>query len=551
MTSKERQERIAILKKQAELYKQIVEGTPSPEDMAKYYELLQELTKIQRIEDGFQDIMVFAKNYFTGTPPHDLLKPDTPSPRFHYDLVNSLREAVLDPWERKIATAAPRSHSKSTWVTNIFPLWCTCYVEDVKERYWVIISDKQDNARKFLDVIKSEFEDNELLVADFGNLKGSTWNSLEIVTANNVKISAHGAGEALRGLRFGSFRPSVIMDDIESDESCSTSERIQKSMDWLLRTVLPLGDPKKSKYFIVGTVIHYHSVLNQIMNNFSDWEAYKYQAIEQYPERLDLWNKWEEIYHSRTEGDNPMESSRIARKKAMQFYEENKDEMHRGSKVLWQERLDLLALMEKRARDRQAFLTEYQNTPIDDETRIFRKIWYYEPDDVNLKDLDIFGACDPSLGKNKRSDPSVILTLGRHKKTGIMYVLDVDAKRRHPDQIIQDIFNKARVYDYQRFCIETIAFQQFFKDEVTKRSAEFGIYLPVTEYKSTVKKEVRITALEPLFTNGHIRILPTMKDFEEQLLFYPKTAHDDILDSCNMSVELAKKRSGQISYGHI
>jgi predicted phage terminase large subunit-like protein len=547
MKSAERVERIALLKRQAELMKQNID----PTKLSRYYELLQEIAKLQRIEAGFQDIMVFAQNYFTAEPPHDLLKADTPSPDFHYELTTFLREATLDPWERKAATAAPRSHAKSTIVTNIFPIWCICYVEDVEKRYWMIIADKQDNGKRFLDVIKNELEGNPLLLADFGNLKGPTWNSLEIITSNGVKVGAAGAGEGLRGLRYGSERPSVILDDIESDESCSTPERIEKMYSWLLRTVLPLGDPKRSKFFLVGTVIHYGSVLNTLLNHHGDWESFRYQAVEEFPERMDMWNEWERIYHSRDEGDNPMEASKIARKKAMQYYSDNREELHRGCKVLWPDRMDLLTLMEKRAVNRLAFNSEFQNNPLDEATKIFNRIWYYEPEDVNLDELDIFGACDPSLAKTKRADPSSIVTVGRHRKTGIIYVLDTDKKRRVPDQIIQDIFSKTNVYQYSMFNVETIAFQQMFKDEIVKRSAEQGVYLPVKEFKSTVKKEVRIAALEPLVSNGQIRFLATQKDLLEELEYFPKAPHDDLCDGLNMAVDLARKRSSGLKFGHI
>jgi predicted phage terminase large subunit-like protein len=548
MKSAERIERITLLKRQAEVMKE--RGIASTE-MARYYEVLQEIAKLQRIEAGFQDIMVFAKTYFTAEAPHDLLKADTPSPDFHYDLATFLRESTMDPWERKFSIAAPRSHAKSTVITNIFPLWCICYVEDVEKRYWLLIADKQDNARRFLDVIKSELEDNPLLLADFGALKGPTWNSLEIITSNQVKIQAAGAGEGLRGLRYGSERPNVICDDIESDESCSTPERIDKMYSWLLRTVAPLGDPRKMKFFVVGTVIHYGSVLNTLLNEHGDFESFRYQAIEKFPERMDLWNEFERIYHSRDEGDSPMEASKIARQKALDFYKDNHEEMNAGSKVLWPERMDLLSLMIIRATNRLAFGSEYMNDPVDSSTAIFHKIWYYTPEEVNLDELDIFGACDPSLGKTKRADPSVILTLGRHRKTGILYVLDTDRKRRTPDQTIQDIFNKASIYEYLNFNIETIAFQQMFKDEVTKRSAEQGIYLPVREFKSTIKKEIRISALEPLVSNGQIRFLASQKDIVEELERFPRSATDDLLDGLNMAVDLARKRSSGLKFSHI
>jgi predicted phage terminase large subunit-like protein len=544
--SAERIERIDLLKRQAEIIKSSVGVDPGA--ISKYKEVLEEIAKLQRVERGYQSIMDFAKQYFTADPPHDLLKADTPSPKFHYDLADFLREATLDPLERKFAIAAPRSHAKSTIITNIFILWCICYVEDLEKRYWLIIADKQDNGRRFLDVIKNELEDNPLLIADFGKLKGPTWNSLEIITSNQVKIQAAGAGEGLRGLRYGSERPNVVCDDIESDDSCGTPERIEKMYSWLLRTVAPLGDPKKMKFYVVGTIIHYGSVLNTLLTQHGDFESYRYQAIEQWPVNFHLWDEWERIYHSRDEGENPMEASRIARKKALDFYSEHAAEMNEGSRVLWPERMDLLSLMTIRATNRLAFGSEYMNDPISLDTRIFQKIWTYSPEDVSLDEMDIFGSCDPSLGKTKRSDPSVIMTIGRHRKTGILYVLDIDRKRRSPDQIIQDIFNKARTYEYQNFNVETIAFQQMFKDEIVKRSTEQGIYLPVREFKSTIKKEVRIAALEPLVTNGQIRVLSTHKDLIEEMERFPKGTHDDQLDALNMCVDMARKRSSGLKF---
>ena len=504
---------------------------------------------MQRIEGGYQSIMEFAKSYFRGTPPHDLLKADTPSPPFHYDVCAHLRECAVDPGERKTAIAAPRSHAKSTLITNIFPLWCIAYADDLHDRYWVIIGDKQDNARKFLDVVKDEIEGNDQFISDFGNLKGPTWNAYEIITANGVKVSAHGAGEGLRGVRYGSFRPSVIMDDIESDESCSTADRINKMMDWFDRTVLPLGDPKHSKYFLVGTIIHYNSLLAQVIKNRPDWTSFRYAAIQTFPERMDMWAAWELMYHSRIEGNDPIEAARLARNKAMAYYHDNEVEMDRGACVLWPERMNLLSLMERRAVRRIAFNAEFQNLPLDEDTRIFKVIRFYENHELDLKECDIYGACDPSLGQTKRSDPSAIVTIARHRKTGILYVIDVDIKRRHPDEIIQTIFRKARQYSYKLFSVEAVAFQQFMHDELVKRSAEQRIYLPVREYKSVVRKEIRISAIEPLVTNGLIRFHRSQRDLVEQMEYFPK-GHDDAIDAVAQCIELAKN-VGRLVYGKI
>jgi predicted phage terminase large subunit-like protein len=257
------------------------------------------------------------------------------------------------------------------------------------------------------------------------------------------------------------------------------------------------------------------------------------------------------MLHDRSEGDDPMSAARIARQNAMSFYAENRAEMTRGADVLWPERLDLLSLMEKRAIKRLAFNSEYQNEPIDEDSRIFHTIRFYDPGDVNMRDLEIYGAVDPSMGNSKRSDPSVIITVGRHKRSGVIYVLDVDVKRRHPDQIIQDVFTKARTFDYVAFSVEAVAFQQFMKDELMKRSAEQGVYIPAKEFKSTVKKEIRIAAIEPLVSSGYIRILPNQRDLIEQMEYFPKAAHDDAIDALAQVMELAKKRGSGLTFGKI
>lgn len=552
MNSAERLERIEILKKQATLLRpKAVAGDDKL--LQEYYEVLKEIEKVQRIEDGFQDIMVFAKNYFVEVEePYNLLHKETPSPPFHYDLAKDLREVALSPTKYRLAECAPRSHSKTTWTSNIYPIWIVCYQEDIKQPYWMLINAIQDGAKEFLDTIKMELEGNELLKADFGDLKGdTTWNSYEIVTANNVKISAHGTGEKIRGKKFNGARPNLILDDMESDDTVATPNQIEKTMDYFRKVCIPMGDPKKGKIIFIGTILHYKSILNQVITNFSDWKARKYKAIEKFPDRMDLWDEWETIYHSRSEGDTPEDASRIARDKAISFYKKHKKEMHKGAKVLWPERMDLLTLMEARAQDRYSYNTEYQNTPIDAETRVFKKIWTYKPEEINLKDLDIYGACDPSLGKTKRADASAILTLGRHRRSGVLYVLDVDNKKqRKPDDIIKAIFQKAIIYEYVGFNVETVAFQEFFKEEVAKRSAQQGIYLPVKEFKSTTKKEIRISALEPLMTNGQIRVLPSQRELLEELEYFPKST-DNILDALVMAVDVAKRKSGNLVFGRV
>lgn len=306
MKSADRVAAIALLNQKIQLYEQLEQaGSLGRDDMLKYHAALTDLDKQQRIEAGFQDIMVFAKNYYSGSGPQDLLQDHTPNPPFHWELTSKLREVAIDEWTSKTVIAAARSHSKSTFASNIFLCWIVCYVEDVKRYYWILLGDKQGTAAQQLAVVKNAFEENERIKADFGDLTTRTWNQLEIITANGCKIQAAGSGEALRGLKHLAQRPNVLCDDLEGPDNVSTSDQINKTITWFDQTVTNLGDPRRSCFILVGTILHYQSLLATLINKRPDWDASVYPALIKYPTNMYLWDRWQKIYHSRTEGDSP------------------------------------------------------------------------------------------------------------------------------------------------------------------------------------------------------------------------------------------------------
>jgi predicted phage terminase large subunit-like protein len=550
MKSCDRIASIKLLKQKVDLYVQLeASGSLGKEDLVKYRQALLDLDKLQRMEDGFQDIMQFAFNYFKGSESSDLLQDHTPSPPFHWELANTFREAVMSKGPSKKLIVAPRSHSKSTLISNIGICWLICYAEDVQRYYWILLGDTERTAMVQLNTVKNSIEENAKIKADFGDLTTKTWNSLEIIAGNPghfIKVMAAGTGAALRGTRYLAHRPNLIGDDLEGPSDVSTPEQINKTLTWFDQTLTNIGSPKDSCQIIVGTVLHYQSLLATLANTRPEWDAQMYKALVNYPDNMDLWNKWSKIYHSRNEGSTPMEATRIAGDKALAFYEAHEEAMNQGATVLWPERMPLYEIMRQRTVNPYSFSTELQNEPIDTETQVFKNYTTYDPSEFNLDDLTIICGVDPSLKETKRSDPSAILTVGKSKQ-GIHYVLDVDCKKRAPDQIIDDLLNKAKTFNYKWVSIEAIQFQQFFADEVKKRSAIAGLYLSVREFKSTVKKEMRIASIEPLVTNGYIRFSASqlVGELGDQLRYFPKVKHDDILDCLSQIVEQDRRKSGR------
>lgn len=487
--------------------------------------------QVFRIKEAENNLAFFAAYYF----PH---YSQCRNSEFHFHLYQVLKEAIKKPTGQRISEAAPRGNAKSSIVSLIFPLWCAVFN---KKHFIILISDTASQANSFLSNIREEIENNDRLKADFGELIGDSWKHDEIITKNGVKITALGARKKIRGLRYKEHRPDLIIgDDLENDENTQNPEQRKKNENWFFKAVSKAGD-STTDIIVVGTIIHYDSLLTKLLNN-PIYQSRKWKAVKAFS-NSDLWSQWEDLYWNMTE-DQKAEDPNLA----YRFYLEHKNEMEAGAEVLWPDGQPYYRLMEIRLTEGPAsFDSEYQNNPINPDDCLFQEEWFrfFDP---NWEDyVSIVGACDPSLGKTTLSDYSANIYLGRHKD-GYLDVLVGDLARRHPDQIITDVLDSATYL--MRSCpkapitaygVESVQFQEYFRDQLNKQSQQKGVYLPVTNTENqTTKKDVRIQALQPLIKNGTIRFQKSQRLLLEQLKFYPLADHDDGPDCLAMAVRKAQ-----------
>lgn len=457
----------------------------------------------------------FVNTYF----PHYIRSPE--KSELHAFLFSRLPEIIRSPKGENEAVGAPRGEGKSTQVTQLFTLWC---IVTGQKHYAVIVMDSIDQAYPMLEAIKAELEFNPRLKTDFPEVcgQGRVWQAGTIVTANDVKVQVAGSGKKLRGLRHGPYRPDLtILDDIENDEQVRNPEQRDKLNAWLTKTVLPLGGVgQKYDVIYIGTILHYDSVLNRTLNN-PFWHGIKFKAMKRWPDRMDLWDRWEELF--RNDGETVAEA----------FYQANKDEMERGAQTSWAAR-GVLALMKIRARDGHAtFDSEYQNDPVSGEDAPFAKSMKFWTDLPS--DLVYFGSLDPSLGKAGASrDPSAIIIGGYQRQTGKLYIVEAQIKKRLPDLIIEDVIRMHRQYRCKLWFVETVQFQEFLKDELVKRSAARGIPVPARAVKPVSDKLLRIETLQPHMANGLILLNESQQTLVQQFRHFPKADHDDGPDAVHM-----------------
>ncbi|UJF36539.1 phage terminase large subunit [Paenibacillus hexagrammi] len=556
MTDNERRERIDILTQQADIYSQLHDsGRLDSKEAPKYVAVLRELDRLREIEACRYDIMRFAKRYFNNGR---IMKPETPSPDFHYDMAGLICDE-LNAKDRNsfIAAVAPRSHAKSMIGTVVSIIYSAVYkIHD----YFVIIGNRQEGSKQLLAIIKYELMNNDELRRDFGDLYNkSSWSMMEIITGNGVKIQAAGSGDALRGLNHLGSRPWVFCDDIEKDPDVLSPDYRDKIHEWFNSTVVPLGSPSPggTKIVWVGTILHVDSVLNRVMKNDTRFKSKRFSAIVEWPTNMDQWDQWGELLNKRDFDDveSEDEAAQKAGKLAREFYDANRKEMDEGAIVLWPDRMSLYDLMVIRQANRKSFLTEYIGDPRDDSTVLFGSFTYYDLAEINMNDLEIYGSVDPSLGKNGRSDLSAIITIGRHKRTGINYVLDVDAKRRSPDKIIEDIIAKTDRFKYRGFAVETIQFQHLFMTDLAKRAAMEGAYLPIREVRPNSDKWLRIASLEPLVSNGFIRFQKSHRELVDELENVSVDGglprNDDRADALELAMSLVRQNRKRLAFGTI
>ena len=165
------------------------------------------------------------------------------------------------------------------------------------------------------------------------------------------------------------------------------------------------------------------------------------------------------------------------------------------------------------------------------------------------RDWVFFGACDPSMGKRKRTnDPSATLVGGFDRAHGVLDVVEADIARKHPNKIITDVIEFQREYGCLVFVIEIVQFQEFFKDELVKRSAAAGVPVPARGVIPHTDKSLRIESLAPHVRNGLIRLHRDQTTLFNQLRFWPEADHDDGPDALNMLWAAAVSGAGGLPH---
>lgn len=409
-------------------------------------------------------------------------------------LVKPAYEAYLKPLVRVegIIDVEPREHGKTTRMSQAFPLFLALTRENV---FPLIVGVSKEKATEYLDSIKLELENNELIHEDFGDQRGHIWKSNRIVLQNGNAIAALGRGESIRGIKVKYRRPThVICDDLLKDKEVESPALREFTDTWFRRVIMNLG--KNALVILVNTIMHPDDLPSRRLKDLTEgklakWIGLRFSAYK--PDGKPLWPRmW-----------------------TRENLEEKKTNL--GSFV---------------------FSTEWDNDPLPEGGKKFNKakMKFFNLEDINLREYVLSFGIDPATGKEFGSD-SAIAIVGQHPR-GYIDVLDEFGGKISDLEFIDKIIEKYLFWEslvkVKYITFEEVLFQEIYKNDLTREALKRGIILPVKGRKQHANKLFRIGRLSAPVEAGIIRFkrglqLPGLLDeFPKGLL--------DLPDSLEMAV---------------
>ena len=300
------------------------------------------------------------------------------------------------------AFAMPRGSGKTTLAESAC-VWCLVYGH---RPFLVLIGADQTIACSMLDSIKSQIENNDLLLEDFPaachpvralerisqRAKGQTcdgqpthigWTADEITMpwiagepSAGACVRVCGITGRIRGMKHTrpdgtSIRPSlVLIDDPQTDESASSPAQVADREKVMSGAILGLAGPgQKIAGLCTITVIRTDDLADRLLDRARHpaWQGERTMLVYEWPTRDDLWGQYAEL---RREGQR----SGAGTAAADEFYATRQAEMDAGSRVAWPARKnadELTAIQHawnlRIDRGESAFMAEYQNQPTSDD----------------------------------------------------------------------------------------------------------------------------------------------------------------------------------------
>ncbi len=438
---------------------------------------------------------------------------------FHREMCDFVMNTEAPFGKKRKLMLVPRAHLKSTLITVGYTLLRIAKDPNVRI---LIANATYDMACTFITMIKKHLQSNETFRELYGdmttNAKRWSENVITVPTsAFTVKkeptVTAYGIGGNLVSQHYD----VIIMDDVVNRDLINTPEQIQKTITFY-KDALDLIEPK-GEIIICGTRWHQNDLYGWLTDETSKEEAY---------------TNFDVMVRKAYEGD--MDTGE-------------------GFKALFPQKFTIEHLQQlKKEKGPYDFAAQYENDCVPAETAKFKPVWFQMvgEDELKYRDINYFTMIDPAIAQKEDSDKTAIVTIGVDEYNN-WFVKSIIWGHMLPSDIINAIFDNWELFHPKKIGIEMVAFQKSLqyalKDEMRRRN----VFLPLVELKASKSKGERIEGLIPRYANGtmyHLQQCPYRNILEEELVWYPRGRHDDIIDALAYGLQIAYQSRKKETHWH-
>lgn len=428
-----------------------------------------------------------------------------PSPLVHREIESKLLDKLL----KFLDIIAPRGIAKTTLVM-LLVIHHLFIDKEEGRKFVVIISKTQSHAKSILSTIKNIIDYStgfRQLFGYHGEHAAKVWRDDAIVLGNGNGVSTRGTGQPMRGINLFSQRPTlIVVDDPEDENNTKTKEAMESNLMFILQSVTPSIDAKRGRVIVIGTPLHELCIV-QRLSTMSSWEHVFFQnsiekGIALWPESLSL--EW--LVSKRDE----LQDHGLVRS----YYQEYECELIAGIDSMFKE--EYLQYYDSETqltfRDRDAFMNF--------------------PSGLSIP-VNIYMGVDPASSIQQSADYSVIMPIAVDAQMNI-YVLDYFRKRVNPMDLADAIENWYVRFHPNLTTIESTGYQEMLRQYMRTR-----IFIPGLEIKENPRqnKSARLEMLQPFFAQKKVFLKKGQKELAEELIMFPKSKHDDLLDGLYYAVK--------------
>lgn len=413
--------------------------------------------------------------------------------------------AIPQPCDRlrSLVLCAPREQAKSTYFARILVIWGIIYGYF---RFTVVFRSNAELAESFIADTAVEFEDNQQLLNDYGNLKGKVWRQGQYTFKNGAAMVSLGRGASVRGLIKREKRPDLIIcDDLVTDQDAQSSAALGKIYDWLFGAVANLS--KDAVMLFLNTIYNNADPQNRMLTRIQQRELPGWFGVRLSAEIID------------------------------------------GERALWEEYWPIAACQRKRQEiGTSKYMTEYQSILADDGSKLIPldTLQFIQRGTMNIHEHELVVGIDPNA---EGADDVACCLMGRHRERGSFHIFKIWIKDRGSiTDLVDTIVDWHRRYSPGLFAFEEVGFQKVYQKMIQEALLSQGISVPFVGAPAKGSKNERARAIGAYTENGTITYEGDLEETQAiyRLTHFPeKGLNDGVVDAIYLAWSAFNRGKGR------